>query len=74
MACPRCAPLLEGETDDRERSELDDGFEILSETVDKYDSCTMWWYGKARCRACGQRAGFEYMSGSQSSGRLTPEP
>jgi hypothetical protein len=73
MPCPRCTPFIDATTDDRERGELAGVFEVTEERVDKYDSCTMWWYGKARCITCGQRVGFEYMSGSQSFGRLTPE-
>jgi hypothetical protein len=72
MTCSCCAPFIERKIDDRERSELTDNFDILEETVDKYDSCTMWWYGKARCKSCGQKFDFEYRSGFQNFGKLVP--
>lgn len=74
MSCKVCQPLIEASRDDRERKELNDRFDILEEQTDKYDPGTMWWRGKAQCKACHQIVSFDYMAGSQNFGLLTPLP
>ena len=73
MACAKCSRLIDAPRDDREKSELDGVFAILEEKVDKYDSCTMWWYGRAECASCKQRVRFEYMQGGQNYGEVKAE-
>jgi hypothetical protein len=45
-------------------------FEIIQETEDKFDSCTMWWHGEARCSQCHQKVSFDYRSGYQNTGDI----
>jgi hypothetical protein len=80
MACPRCLSFFARSREDRgvcDRAgvyrDLGATFEVLECHEDKYDSGTMWWYGKARCRTCGQHARFEYMCGGQNYAEVTPK-
>jgi hypothetical protein len=72
MACARCAPILDRPREDRGGCSKEDvyhdlsAFEILECYEDKHDSGTMWWYGRAHCRSCGQHVRFEYMCGGQN--------
>ena len=77
MPCARCQPRLDAGKEERSvgesravRADLSDVFEVLSCTEDKYDSQTMWWTGRARCRACSQAVEFEYRCGGQNYGRV----